>query len=136
MTVNDTRGTLFEGAEIISEFSWNSRIANGELLNVSESALRAGVSVPAGFTSQLDAAIKQATAVPGGPKHDRDHAWGVRFVLFTLREAMKAHRNASEVTFNVVLNEDTVTCVATLGPKGPNDPAPAITVMLQEEYDD
>ena len=136
MTDDHISDDLFGGAEIISEYSWNSRVADGDLQNVTDTAQRMGLAVPTAISHPLTAVLRKDGSIPGGPKHDRDYAWCLRFLLFTLRNAMQANRNASLITFDVVLNQITITCVAFLGPKGPNDASPALTIMLKEEYDD
>lgn len=122
--------------EIISEFSWNSRVAAGELHNLTDEARRAGIGVSLAITSPLDAVLSRKSAELVAIKTAWNHAWCVRMLLNALREAMMANRQSSMATFDLVLNRDTTRCVAILGPKGPMDPEAAITIMLQEEYDD
>jgi hypothetical protein len=126
-------GNLFDDAELIYSYSRADALADGVLIDVSETAHEAGIRFPVALTA---AAWEQCVAVPPGVE-GQDEAGRLWDVLWMLALAARK-ADGSTLLFSLHVRDDNrdgtpplVTLKALCGPGDHGEPV--ITVMMPEE---
>ena len=122
---------FWAGAEIIHEHSWLTMIASGELVEVSDLAREAGFVIPTAITANLSAIMDYKMAVG---ENRTGRLWDLLSVASW--QIKRAPQDVDRVIFRVKFDRVSHECMASVGPKGPSDPSPAITIWLGGEYED
>lgn len=126
-----TAADFWADAQIVHEHSWKTMIASGELLEVTDLAQEAGFKFPVAITANMSMMLDYKMA-SGESRAGR--LWDV--LNIAAWHIKRAEKDVDRVIFRVKFNRVSHECMATVGPKGSDDPAPAITLWLQNEYDD
>ena len=124
---------IFEDAEVISAYTWDEAIADGQFIEVTETAKEAGITIPTAVTASVYHRYVACNPMPDGSDL-KGRLWDT---VWTFSRAAKG-KKTSMIEFVVaywdgIRNKD-VTLWATLGARGPNDSSPIITIMLPEDY--
>ena len=120
--------------EIISSYTRAQAIDDGELIDVSETAKEAGITVPVALTSAVWA---RYIAIPNGVQC-QDEAGRLWDVVYMLRVAIKQGQGGSVINYKLHVRNDnrdrTPPLVSLKAICGPGDNAePVITIMLPGE---
>ena len=124
---------MFEDAEVIYAYTRRDAIADGVLIDVTETAREAGIRFPAALTAAVWA---QYVAVPPGVtcQDEAGRLWDV--VWMTRCAIARAPADADTVRVRLYVRNDNrqprpVTLKAVCGPD--DDGSPCITVMMSDE---
>jgi len=130
MTTNETQDSLF--GEMICQYTRAQAIKDGILIDVTETAREAGITIPTALTT---AVWERCVAVPEeAPGQDEmGRLWDV---LTVLRFTIIRSRGGRQVNFTVAVRNDSrspqpVQLKAICGPGDSGEPV--ITIMLPEE---
>jgi len=130
MTTNETHDSLF--GEVIYQYTRAQAIEDGILIDVTETAREAGITIPTALTT---AVWERCVAVPEGAE-DQDEIGRLWDVLTVLRFTIIRSRGGRQVKFTVAVRNDTrrprpVELKAICGPGDSGEPV--ITIMMPEE---
>ncbi len=122
-----------EETAVIFAYTREQAIADGVLIDVTETAREAGFRIPVALTY---AVWQQYVAVPEGVTC-QDEAGRLWDVLFMLRFAVRTGNGGSELRYRLHVRNDNregdPPLVELKAVCGPDDASPCITVMLPEE---
>ena len=128
---------LFEDAEIISVYTRQDAINDGIFIDITETAKEAGIKYPTAVTSNLYHTYINPDPMPSG-QDESGRLWDVLWMLVCAIKGMigKTEGNMTiyPVSFYDGQRQREVTIWAVCEPTSPTDPAPAINIMLPEDY--
>ena len=130
MTTNETKNSTF--GDVIYQYTRAQAIDDGILIDVTETAREAGITIPTALTV---AVWERCVTVPE-EAHCQDETGRLWDVLTVLRFTIIRSRGASQVNFTVAVQNDAqrprpVQLKAICGPGDSGEPV--ITIMLPEE---
>jgi hypothetical protein len=130
----DTNQNESPFGEVIYSYSRAQAVADGVLVEVTKTALEAGIRFPVFLTR---ASYEQYVTVPPNVA-GQDEAGRLWDIVWMLRFAIQKSANTTRLPFALYVRNDNgparlVKLVATCGPLDIDDPQPAITVMLPDE---
>lgn len=130
MTTNETKNSLF--GNVIYQYSRAQAIEDGMLIDVTEKAREAGITIPTAVTA---AVWERCVAVPEKAE-GQDEIGRLWDVLTVLRFTILRSRGGSQVNFTVAVRNDArrprpVPLKAICGPGDSGEPV--ITIMMPEE---
>ena len=124
--MNETTGGIF--GEVISSYSRAQAIDDGVLVDVTPTAVEAGIKYPVALTA---AVFGKCVALPRGYRGVQDERGRLWDVVSMFRFAVRRSTGGDTLLYRLKVSGRLVTLKAVVGPG--DTPEPVITIMLPEE---
>jgi hypothetical protein len=130
---------LFDGAEIISCYTWDNAVDDGIFVDVSGMAKGAGFTLPVAITRSLYSSHLEVKndhgATLGGATDLRIQTLLMLLAIHIKELKQKGEANDSMIEYHATFEEEGITTIwASIEGRSPSNPEPVMTIMLPSDY--